>query len=123
MAYSRCATPGAATPDAALTERFGNEINDDLNLPRALAVAWETLRGDLAPDVKRATLLGFDAVLGLRLAEWAPKQEAVPAAVTALAEARLARAADEELGRRGSPSHRVACGGLGDGRPARTATH
>ena len=81
---------GAATPDAALTERFGNEINDDLNLPRALAVAWETLRGDLAPDVKRATLLGFDAVLGLRLAEWAPKQEAVPDAVTALAEARLA---------------------------------
>ncbi|MET0683412.1 MAG: cysteine--tRNA ligase [Casimicrobiaceae bacterium] len=81
---------GAATPDAALTERFGNEINDDLNLPRALAVAWETLRGDLAPDAKRATLLGFDAVLGLRLAEWTPKREAVPDAVTALAEARLA---------------------------------
>jgi cysteinyl-tRNA synthetase len=81
---------GGATPDAALTERFGNEINDDLNLPRALAVAWETLRGDLAPDAKRATLLAFDAVLGLRLAQWAPKQEAAPDAVTALAEARLA---------------------------------
>jgi cysteinyl-tRNA synthetase len=81
---------GGATPDAALTERFGNEINDDLNLPRALAVAWETLRGDLAPDAQRATLLGFDAVLGLRLAEWTPKREAVPDAVTALAEARLA---------------------------------
>jgi len=81
---------GAATPDAALTERFGNEINDDLNLPRALAVAWETLRGSLSPEVKRATLLGFDAVLGLRLAEWAPKRQAVPDAVTALAEARLA---------------------------------
>jgi cysteinyl-tRNA synthetase len=75
---------------AATTERFGNEINDDLNLPRALAVAWETLRGDLAPDARRATLLGFDAVLGLRLAEWAPTREAVPYAVTALAEARLA---------------------------------
>jgi cysteinyl-tRNA synthetase len=81
---------GSAPPDAALTDRFGNEINDDLNLPRALAVAWETLRGDLAKDVKRATLLGFDAVLGLRLAEWAPKREAVPDTVTALAEARLA---------------------------------
>jgi cysteinyl-tRNA synthetase len=81
---------GPAPPDAALTERFGNEINDDLNLPRALAVAWETLRGDLAPDARRATLLGFDAVLGLRLAEWAPTREAVPYAVTALAEARLA---------------------------------
>ncbi len=81
---------GAAPPDAALVERFANEINDDLNLPRALAVAWEALRGDLPPAVKRATLLGFDAVFGLGLAAWAPKQEAVPDAVTALAEARLA---------------------------------
>ncbi len=61
---------GAATPDAALTERFANEINDDLNLPRALAVAWETLRGDLAPDAKRATLARFRRGFGLRLAEW-----------------------------------------------------
>ena len=81
---------GAAPPDPALVERFTNEVNDDLNVPRALAVAWETLRGDLAPAVKRATLLKFDAVFGLGLAAWAPKQETVPDAVTALAEARLA---------------------------------
>jgi cysteinyl-tRNA synthetase len=81
---------GAAAPDAALTERFGNEINDDLNLPRALAVAWETLRGDLAPAARRATLLAFDAVFGLRLAEWVPTLQAAPDAVTAIAEARLA---------------------------------
>src|SRR6185436_9239811 len=30
-----------AAPDAAMVERFHDEINDDLNLPRALAVAWE----------------------------------------------------------------------------------
>ena len=53
-------------------ERFTNEINDDLNLPRALAVAWETLRGDSPPAVKRATLLAFDRVFGLGLAEWTP---------------------------------------------------
>jgi cysteinyl-tRNA synthetase len=81
---------GTATPESALLERFTNEINDDLNLPRALAVAWEALRGDLAPAVRRATLLAFDAVFGLKLAEWTPKQEAVPDAVKALAEARLA---------------------------------
>jgi cysteinyl-tRNA synthetase len=81
---------GTATPEPALLERFTNEINDDLNLPRALAVAWETLRGDLAPAARRATLLAFDAVLGLRLAEWTPKQETVPDEVKALAEARLA---------------------------------
>jgi cysteinyl-tRNA synthetase len=79
-----------AAPDAGLLERFGDEINDDLNLPRALAVAWECLRGGLAPAVKRATLERFDEVFGLGLASWTPKVEDAPADVRALAEARLA---------------------------------
>ena len=79
-----------ATPDAGMLERFTDEINDDLNLPRALAVAWETLRGELAPAVKRATLMRFDEVFGLGLATWAPKAEDAPDDVRALAEARLA---------------------------------
>ena len=80
----------AAAPDPALVERFTGEINDDLNLPRALAVAWEALRGDLPPAVKRATLLEFDRVFGLGLATWEPRVDVVPAAVEALAEARAA---------------------------------
>ncbi|MCC7041042.1 MAG: cysteine--tRNA ligase [Burkholderiales bacterium] len=86
------ALPGdpAAQPDPAYLARFTHEINDDLNMPRALAVAWEALRGDRAPAVKRATLLRFDDVLGLRLAQWQPVTHEVPAAVTALAEARAA---------------------------------
>jgi cysteinyl-tRNA synthetase len=79
----------AVLPDPTLTERFTNEINDDLNVPRALAVAWETLRGGAAPAARRATLLRFDRIFGLRLAEWTPKIETAPDAVTALAEARL----------------------------------
>ncbi len=81
---------GAGEPDAALVERFTAEINDDLNLPRALAIAWEALRGDLPAPVRRATLLAFDRVFGLGLAAWVPRVEAVPAAVEALAEARAA---------------------------------
>jgi cysteinyl-tRNA synthetase len=81
---------GEAAPDPALMERFANEVNDDLNVPRALAVAWEALRGDLAAAAKRATLRKFDAVFGLGLAEWAPKAVSAPPAVTALAEARAA---------------------------------
>jgi cysteinyl-tRNA synthetase len=77
-------------PDATLVERFGNEINDDLNLPRAMAVAWETLRGDHPPAVKHATMLMFDRVFGLGLATWEPKLEAAPEGVKALAEARAA---------------------------------
>ena len=55
----------ASAADAASVERFTEHVNDDLNVPRALAVAWEVLRGDLAPGVQRATLQGFDAVLDL----------------------------------------------------------
>jgi cysteinyl-tRNA synthetase len=79
-----------AVPDAGLVERFGDDINDDLNVPRALAVAWEALRGDLPGAVKRATLARFDDVLGLRLAAWQPRVEAAPSEVQALADARLA---------------------------------
>ena len=79
-----------AAPDPVLTERFSDEINDDLNLPRALAVAWETLRGDLTPGVKRATLARFDEVFGLGLATWTPKVDDAPSDVKALADARFA---------------------------------
>jgi cysteinyl-tRNA synthetase len=78
----------AARPDPALVERFTDMLNDDLNLPRALAVAWEALRGDAPPAVKRATLDKFDAVLGLGLAAWRPATVAVPADVEALARSR-----------------------------------
>jgi cysteinyl-tRNA synthetase len=85
------ALPGEGAPaDASLIERFTDEINDDLNLPRALAVAWEALRGDGVPAVKRATLAAMDRVLGLDLAAWQPQEAVVPPAVRALADARAA---------------------------------
>ena len=80
----------SAAADPSYIDRFTAEVNDDLNIPRALAVAWEVLRGDLPPSVKRATLLRFDDVLGLRLAQWEPREEEAPADVKALAEARAA---------------------------------
>ncbi|MDR1530369.1 MAG: cysteine--tRNA ligase [Burkholderiales bacterium] len=85
-------TTPAGTPDAALIERFTTEINDDLNLPRALALSWEVLRGSLDLAVKRATLARFDDVLGFRLAAWSPPEIAVSDTVRTLAEERaLAR--------------------------------
>ena len=77
-------------PDAGATERFADFINDDLNVPRALALAWEVLRGGAAPAVKRATLASFDRVFGLGLAAWLPGDVDIPADVRALADARLA---------------------------------
>ena len=76
--------------DPALIARFTADLNDDLNAPRALAVAWEVLRGELDAGVKRATLARFDDVFGLGLARWQPSSEAVPDDVRALADARAA---------------------------------
>jgi cysteinyl-tRNA synthetase len=84
------ALAGSGAADAGYIERFTAEINDDLNVPRALAVAWEVLRGELPAPVKKATLLAFDRVLGLGLAGWQPKIDVIPDAVRALSQARQA---------------------------------
>ncbi len=69
-------------------ERFVSYINDDLNMPRALAVAWEMIRSDVADDVKKATLLKFDDVLGLDIATWHPDEIEIPEEVMGLVEDR-----------------------------------
>jgi cysteinyl-tRNA synthetase len=79
-----------AEPDADALAALTAHVNDDLNTPRALAVAWEVLRGDLPDAIKRATLARFDHVFGLRLPQWQPAQQAIPPEIDALAQARLA---------------------------------
>ena len=74
--------------DEEFISRFKEQINDDLNMPRSLAIVWELVRGDLPPAVKKATILDFDRVLGLKLAEWEPKQESIPSEIMALVEKR-----------------------------------
>src|SRR5450432_245911 len=83
-------------PDASYLERFGIEINADLNTPRAMAIAWEVLRGEMLASPKKATLLAFDRVFGLGLATWVPKSEAIPAEVQSLAAARAAARASKQ---------------------------
>lgn len=79
-------------PDAGFMGQFETAINDDLNMPRALAVTWDLVRSNLAPSVKKATILVFDKVLGLDLAGWKPKEEEIPAQIQKLLEDRkLAR--------------------------------
>ena len=80
----------AAAPDADFVARFMEKLNDDLNFPQALALAFEALKSDLPPDVKKATMLKFDEALGLGLALWEPKTVDVPANVRAVADARWA---------------------------------
>ena len=78
--------------DSSYSERFTACVNDDLNTSQALAIMWELVKSDLPPSTKRATLLNFDAVFGLNLAQWKPRQEDIPGDVLELVEARsLAR--------------------------------
>jgi cysteinyl-tRNA synthetase len=54
-------------PGRALHDRFVTALDDDLDLPSALAVVRETLRADLAEDERRWLILDADFVLGLDL--------------------------------------------------------
>jgi cysteinyl-tRNA synthetase len=76
--------------DEGFMDQFVQQINDDLNMPRAAAVMWELVRSDLPAPVKKATLLEFDRVLGLGLKDWQPTEEVIPAEILALAEQRQA---------------------------------
>jgi len=69
-------------------DTFAAFVNDDLNIARAIAAAWELTKSALSDADKKATMLKFDEVLGLRLGEWAPAT--VPAEMLALAERRQA---------------------------------
>ena len=71
-------------------EKFISAINDDLDTPRAIALIWNLIKDPAhTPENKRATILNFDLVLGLGLANVPRAQdETVPAEVVALAEAR-----------------------------------
>jgi cysteinyl-tRNA synthetase len=97
---NRAHAPGVPLSPAgrALHERFTAAIDDDLDLPTALAVVRETLRANLEPDERRWLVLDADFVLGLDLdrepAQPGRVDEPVPVEVATLLDQRaVARAA------------------------------
>jgi cysteinyl-tRNA synthetase len=93
---ARAATGSAdAARCAPWRERFREAVRDDLNAPRALAVAIEMLRdAGLSPADQRALLTEFDAFLGLALLRAqlpAEAQESDPRIDALLAEREAAR--------------------------------
>ncbi len=56
--------------------KFKETLEDDFNIPKALAVVWEVTKSDLPDGEKYATLLDFDRVLGLELSKEAVNVEA-----------------------------------------------
>lgn len=51
------------------SNRFRNAVNNDLAVPKALAVLWEALKSNIPSEDKYDLALEFDQVLGLRLSD------------------------------------------------------
>ncbi|OGL72593.1 cysteine--tRNA ligase [Candidatus Uhrbacteria bacterium RIFCSPHIGHO2_02_FULL_57_19] len=57
----------AGRPLSGYADRFLQALEDDLNIPQALAVMWEMIKSNDSPARKGATLLWMDRLLGLDL--------------------------------------------------------
>lgn len=82
--------PEGGSVSSEYQARFQALINNDLDTPKAVALAWELTKDPKVSEAdKRATLIDFDRVFGLKLGS-IPREEddPIPAEVEALAEAR-----------------------------------
>ncbi|MEK7555778.1 MAG: cysteine--tRNA ligase [Patescibacteria group bacterium] len=76
---------GRADKDYA--EKFHSFINSDLDTPRAIALLWELVKDiTLSPADKKATIVLFDEVLGLNIANQKPDE--IPEEIIKLARER-----------------------------------
>ena len=74
--------------DSAYMDKFREQVYNDLNTPRAMAVIWELVKSELPGEVKKATVLACDDVLGLGLAHWQPLKQEIPESVLDLVQQR-----------------------------------
>jgi len=77
-AFRRAASAGTAGEEAAgaMRVRFRDALEDDLNLPRGLAVAHEAARSGVGGEVARRLAAELDAVLAVGLLSGARAEEA-----------------------------------------------
>ncbi|MBI4035380.1 cysteine--tRNA ligase [Candidatus Daviesbacteria bacterium] len=63
---------------AQYEQDFAEAINNDLGMPKALAILWDMVRSDYPTSAKAKTLLEMDKVLGLQLDKYLGKEIEVP---------------------------------------------
>lgn len=109
----RAHSPGAPLTDAgrALHDRFVAALDDDLDLPVALAIVREMLRADLSADERRWLILDADAVLGLDLHRAWGWTDHVPADIQMLVTERDAARAARDFQRADALRAEVAAAG------------
>ncbi len=89
--YAKISNLGQKTGDihSEWKDKFFVAINNDLNMPEAMAVLNEMLKSDLSNEDKLATAIDFDAVLGLDFKKVIhKKEEMIPDEVLKLADER-----------------------------------
>ena len=92
------------SPQAALLaqdawEQFLEAAGDDLNIPKALGVAWTLIRSNIKSADIYDALLKMDGILGLNLAQYEPEHqqdEPLPAEIAQLAEERQKARANKD---------------------------
>lgn len=84
--------PAAAPSEQGLAfqRRFVGAINDDLNVPEALALAHELLKSDVGDAEKLSLLIDWDRVFGFRLKQVRAEEIVVPDDVQSLVDEREA---------------------------------
>ena len=71
-----------------IKSRFEEAINDDLNMPSAMGVVWETIRCPKKSRKIAELLLKFDEVLGIKMDEKSEKEVDIPEEIMKLVEER-----------------------------------
>jgi len=82
-------------PDVDFEQRFRDALEDDLDLPAAMALVSKLARSDIAPGAKARLLIDWDRVLGLDLAPSLSAAVLPPGAAELLAARDKARAAKD----------------------------
>lgn len=78
-------TPGKLQKIDLLREKFDSALKDDLNLPKALTVVWETVKSSIPSPDKYDLIKSFNEVLGLLFTE---ETAQIPSEISLLAKKR-----------------------------------
>lgn len=78
--------------------RFKEAIENDLDMPAALAIVWELVKSDYPDRAKKASLFKFDTVLGLELAQYQEEKVEVSPEAKGLLEKREALRGEKRWG-------------------------
>ncbi len=81
--------PEGGAVDARFVERFDARVNEDLDVPSALAVLWELVKSASPAATRRATVDSFDAVLGFGLRDWTLPATEIPDDIQGLLDERM----------------------------------